>query len=146
MRRRGWFAAVIAFACAVSLVLPRHERAALRGGGTSWRTAGAVSHRSFEIGGAVHGLYPGYAGRLELSVRNLRHFAIVVDSITTAVGPARNGCGASYLKVWPFSGHVRVLAHGTRMLSVSIKLSHAAPDACQGARFPLRYSGWGRRA
>jgi hypothetical protein len=134
---------------AVALWVGHAHTATLRGTGVSWRrvalatrspTAG-TSARGFTIGGDVGGLFPGDSVQLVLTVSNSFNFPIDVTSITTEIGAPNPGCVGSYLTVGAFSGHLAVPAGGSAQLSVPTTLSHAAPDACQGAVFPLTYSG-----
>ena len=95
----------------------------------------------FGISGSVTGLYPGASMPLVLTVSNHQEFAIVVDSITTSVGSPSPACASANLSVSQFTGNLAVPAEGTSNVTVTVTLSHAAPDACQGAVFPLQYSG-----
>jgi hypothetical protein len=158
-------AAVAGASVVLALALPGRPvyGSVIRGYGTSWQpVADIVSgdharerhhrrHRegarkgAFRIGGSVAGLYPGLTTGLVLTVVNPQHYAIVVTSITTKVGMPKAGCDASNLTVSAFSGHLKVGARRAAQLSVPVTLIHAAPDACQGAVFPLKYSGLARR-
>jgi hypothetical protein len=160
--RRGRLGVVLALgvACVVALVVAgRHTaQAMLLGRGSSSQpaafvarqTGGALASRtspgSFRIGGTVDGLYPGDSTELVLTVTNPQHFAIVVTTISTTVESPSAGCGAPNLTVAGFTGHLLVGAHGSAQLTVPVALSYAAPDACQGALFPLQYSGLARKA
>jgi hypothetical protein len=101
----------------------------------------AAKDGSFRIAGSVGGLYPGLTKPLKLTVSNPQHFAIVVTSVTVAVGDASQGCKAGNIAVTDFSGRRRVGAKDSARVTLQITLVHEAPDACQGALFPLRYSG-----
>jgi hypothetical protein len=164
-RARLWLPAVVGTATVLALAVPGRPvyGSAIRGYGSSWQpVAGIVStnhrrarhHRphghgkpsgAFRIGGSVGGLYPGLAARLVLTVVNPQRYAIVVKSITTGVGTPKAGCGASNLTVGAFSGRLPVSARSSAEVSVRVTLVHSAPDACQGAVFPLQYSGLARR-
>ena len=95
---------------------------------------------SFTIKGNVLGLYPGRTAPLTLTVRNKNSFAIKVKSIRVKVGNAPN-CPRSNLVVKNFRGSLRVAAKRKRLLQLPIGMRSTAPDACMGARFPLRYAG-----
>lgn len=95
----------------------------------------------FGISGGVNGLYPGASLPLVLTISNPHEFKVVVTSVTTLVGTPNAGCSSTNLTVTPFSGSLPVPADGTAQLTVMATLSHAAPDACQGAVFPLEYKG-----
>ena len=95
---------------------------------------------SFTISGHVLGLYPGGTARLTLTVRNRNSFPINVTSIRVKAGNAP-GCARSNLVVENFRGSLRVAAERRRRLQLPIGMRSTAPDACRGARFPLRYTG-----
>jgi hypothetical protein len=107
--------------------------------------AGNASTRSvatsFSISGSVTGLYPGAARPLVLTVTNPFPFAITVTSIKSKISNASTLCAATYLTVSSFSGRVGLPAHQTAHVSVVASMLHSAPDACQGANFPLHYAG-----
>jgi len=119
----------------------------LIGYGSASLSSGAGTARSgFGITGDVSGLYPGQIASLQLTISNPKPFEISVTSITTAVGSATRTCPAAYLSVGAFSGHLRVGANGKATTTVTATLEHSAPDACQGAMFPLAYTGNAVRA
>lgn len=95
----------------------------------------------FGISGSVTGLYPGASMPLVLTVSNHQEFTIVVTSITTSVGSPNPACASANLTVTQFIGDLSVPAKGTSNVAVTVTLTHAAPDACQGAVFPLQYIG-----
>jgi hypothetical protein len=103
--------------------------------------AGDRKTGAFSIAGSVRGLYPGEALPLVLTVTNPWPYAIVVTTVTTDVGGAHPGCGAANLSVEAFSGQLHVSAKGSGRTVVDARMRKAAPDACQGAVFPLSYSG-----
>jgi hypothetical protein len=108
--------------------------------------APALSSTSFTISGKAGGLYPGAVLPLRLTVTNKLTVPIVVTSLTTTVGAASTSCGASNLTVTPFSGQLSVPAKGKAKTTVQVSMAHSAPNACQGAVFPLHYSGQAVRA
>ena len=137
------------------LAAPHASKATLRGSGASTLHATAPSRGStdavspktgFQISGSVGGLYPGETAPLMLRVTNPQPFAIVVTSIATTAGSPNPGCLASYLTVAGFSGQLTVAAQSSGQISVPVTLSHAAPNACQGASFPLTYTGSAHKA
>lgn len=101
---------------------------------------GAAPIGSFSISGSVEGLYPGLTRPLTLTVTNPQHFTIVVTSLTVTVHDARLGCTAGNIAVSPFTGELPVRALGSATVTLRITLTHHAPNACQGAVFPLLYS------
>ena len=106
----------------------------------------AAATPAFTIHGSVSALYPGAAKHLTLVVTNNESFAIVVTSISTTVADASPTCVHTYFSVAAFSGALRVAAKHSASVKVTVTLKHSAPNACQGARFPLRYIGTAGRA
>jgi hypothetical protein len=148
--KRSMLTAAFAVGVAAVLILltaAHSSRATLRGSGASTAAAAtAATPGTFRISGSVGGLYPGGSAQLVLTVANPQHFAIVVTSISTAVGSPTPGCAASFLHVAAFAGALTVGAESAAQVSVPVVLDHAAPDACQGAVFPLQYAGVAGRA
>jgi hypothetical protein len=113
--------------------------------GSGWTdpgvTAGAPETVSFSISGTVTGLYPGKTRQLVLTVANPQKVSITVTSITTKVSNASTKCVAANLVVTAFSGHLVVPAGKTAKATVNATMPHSAPNGCQGAHFPLAYTG-----
>jgi hypothetical protein len=128
---------------------PRPAEAAVIGYGSSATDIRAMAQLSataggghrFLISGAVGSMYPGLAKPLVLVVFNPNNVGIKVQSITTTVANASSACPASDLLVNSFAGNQFVGAGGQATVTVTATMSHAAPDSCQGALFPLSYSG-----
>jgi hypothetical protein len=108
----------------------------------SW-TLTAPPQDRLTLQGRIDHLYPGYVGTLRIRVRNTGSSAIILTRIRTTVGDAAPGCVSQNLHVRRFRGALRVPAHGMVRVQVRVRLSERAPDACQGVRFPLAYSGRG---
>jgi hypothetical protein len=123
----------------------------LTGTGTASRTAlpGAEPTaldgplRAFAISGSVHGLYPGAGRPLALTVSNPLPVPLEVTALTTTVVAGAPGCPATDLTVTGATVPLHVPAHGSTGVTVTATLAHAAPDACQGVSFGLRYAGLG---
>jgi hypothetical protein len=109
-------------------------------------TETADKPNGFMIAGSVHGLYPGKVAALALTVTNPLPFAIKVTSITIVVSDANPGCAAANAMVTSFSGSLAVPKLGSAVATVQFTLFHSAPNACQGAVFPLKYSGEATKA
>jgi hypothetical protein len=109
-------------------------------------TTSTAARGSFGISGSVAGLYPGAQLPLVLTVSNPEHFAIVVTSLLVTVGDAAPGCTAANLTVTSFSGQVQVPASGSAAVVLEVTMAHSATDACQGAVFPLHYTGLAGKA
>jgi hypothetical protein len=80
---------------------------------------------------------------LVLTVFNQSKVGITVTSITTTVGNASAACPAADFYVTRFTGSLAIPAFHAASVTVVATMSHSAPDACQGAVFPLYYSGLG---
>jgi hypothetical protein len=107
-------------------------------------TSSSAAKYQFSIGGAVGGMYPGRSQPLKLFVYNPNKVAITVTSIATTVLNASTKCSAANLHVTGFSGNLAVPAGSLASTTVTAAMAHAAPDFCQGAVFPLQYSGQGQ--
>jgi hypothetical protein len=95
----------------------------------------------FSVSGRVTGLYPGRTRAVSLRVANRHRVAILVTSLTARVRDGRAGCPARSLLVVPFRGAVRVAPRRRARIGVLVRMRRSAPDACQGASFPLRFRG-----
>jgi hypothetical protein len=129
VRRRG---AVVAGAGVAALALALAAFAM-----PSERAAG----ERFTIAGSVDGLYPGVRRPLRLRLRNPNPYPIVVLSVTVRVRDAGAGCRAPNLALTRLNRRLRIRGRASRPLTLWATLAPGAPDACQGARFRLAYSG-----
>jgi hypothetical protein len=99
----------------------------------------------FLIRGDVAGLYPGLTKKYTVTLTNTNSFAIVVTDISVKIDHASQRCRKQNLSSPGFHGNVVVPARSTASVKVPISMETRAPDACQGAKFSLTYSGSGRR-
>jgi hypothetical protein len=108
----------------------------------------------FVITGCADGLFPGGATPVQLTIWNPNRFPLGVARLSVAAGDADKaaaGCTASQVTSPGFAaadpaGYLVVPAAddagpGTMSLTVAVTLDRAAPNACQGAAWPLTYSG-----
>jgi hypothetical protein len=95
----------------------------------------------FEITGEVGGLYPGAEVTLQTRVTNPHPFPIRVTSVAATVGDAGPGCPASMLEVGGSEEAVEIPAGETRSVPLAVRMDRTAPDACQGATWPLEFRG-----
>lgn len=113
------------------------------------RGPGAASLRprppTFTITGHARRLSPGVTRTLRLRIGDPAPFAILVREVTVTVRNANPGCPHRYARVASYSGSLRVPAHGSSALRLAITLLPSAPNACQGARFPLDFHGRAER-
>jgi hypothetical protein len=101
----------------------------------------ANGHRDFVMSGQVENLRPGGSRPMVLTVRNPNSVGIRVTSLTVRAGAASVACQASLLTLPQWTGSLVVPKNGTATLTVNVALRPTAPDACQGARWPLTYGG-----
>jgi len=101
----------------------------------------ANGHRDFVVSGQVEDLRPGGTRPMVLTVRNPNSIGIRVTSLTVRAGAASAGCSASSLTLPQWTGSLVVPKNGTATLTVQVGLKPTAPDACQGAQWPLTYGG-----
>ena len=106
-------------------------------------TGGVTLETTFGVSGRVRRLYPGARKSMTLRVRNPHGYAIVVRSLGVRVGKSdRVGCGRRWVRpkrVVRLS--LLVPAHSVARASFPLRMRAAAPDACQGARWRLRFVG-----
>jgi hypothetical protein len=98
----------------------------------------------FQVSGDVAGLYPGIRVPLVVSITNPNPFPIVVHWISVKRQRANAECGAKFLRVTGWSTPILVGAGTTRQVTAHVHMRLRAPNACQGATFPLIYKGKAR--
>lgn len=101
----------------------------------------ANGHKDFVVSGQVENLRPGGTQPMVLTVRNPNSVGIRVTSLTVSAVSASTTCQASYLTLPQWTGSLVVPKKGSSTLTVQVSLKPAAPNACQGARWPLSYGG-----
>jgi len=101
----------------------------------------ALAARGFRVSGHVTRLYPGRRVRMKVRVRNLRPFPIRVTRIVARVKSGVRGCSGRNVRVAPFHRRFRVKARGRRTIRMRTRMVRTAPNACQGVRFSLRFTG-----
>ena len=100
----------------------------------------------FTINGSVTGLYPGAHKVLPLSVNNPNAYALAITSISVTAGNSDHaGCGAANIGATSFSGSVVVPANSVGVINVFVDMIASPANVCQGATFPLTYTGAGVR-
>ncbi len=108
--------------------------------------AGPRTAATFTISGSGSGLYPSKTLSLVLTVTNPLKSSITVTSITTTVSNATASCTAANVAVTKFSGSLAVAAGKTGKATVHATMAKAAPNACQGKKFPFHYAGTAKEA
>jgi len=101
----------------------------------------ASAPHSFSIRGSVNGLTPGAKTSLRVRIRNPYRRRIRVVSVRAFVKPSGHPCPVVNIRVKPFRGSLLIGARSSRSLSLEVSMSRSAGLACQGAIFPLRFSG-----
>jgi hypothetical protein len=108
-------------------------------------SAGGPRHRAGQrlltLTGHVAGLYPGARRRLTIVVRSRTQRALRIRSVTTRVRDAGPACRRRNLRVSSFRGRLRVRPRRARRIAVTVSMRRDAPNACQGALFPLVFRG-----
>ena len=111
--------------------------------GLSGTRVAAKSIPQFKIKGKVKGLYPGARKKLTLSVTNTQRYRIKITSLRVKVRNSNKpGCEAKWIRPKK-TMRVALLVPRRAKIRVSypVRMSKKAPNACQGARWILRFSG-----
>jgi hypothetical protein len=94
----------------------------------------------FAVAGEVDGLYPGASMTLDAVVTNPYPFTISVVSVSVSAADAGPGCPASMLSISGSTDAVEIPARSVGTIPLAVRMSSSAPDACQGAVWPLQFS------
>ncbi|MGZ5289330.1 MAG: hypothetical protein ACXWZU_08905 [Actinomycetota bacterium] len=100
----------------------------------------------FTVKGHSKGFYPGRKRPMRVTVANPNPFPIVVTRVTASVRSVASGCPMKSVKIKPWHGRARVATRGHRRMKLVVRMLPRTPDACQGARFRLRFGGTAVRA
>jgi hypothetical protein len=106
-------------------------------------TAGAQTPDpdGFAVAGTVDGLYPGVQTTVHATVTNPQTFTISVTSVGVTSLDASPQCPGSLLEFGDETTAVDVAPGATATVPVAVSLDAGAPDACQGATWPLEFVG-----
>jgi hypothetical protein len=115
------------------------------GSGGGGKPGGGSAAQTFEISGATDGLYPTVVRTLHLKLENPHSATVTVETLQIEVGDASPRCTSSNLAVEPVDLPIDLPALGEATVAVTIRLVDDPADACQGARFPLTYTGTASR-
>jgi hypothetical protein len=105
--------------------------------------------RAFSLRATARRLFPGAKRPLRVRISNHSRFAIKVTRIRVRVKPDRTHVSCppdEYVRKTRFTKSIRVRPRRSRRVRLAIRLLYSAPDACQGAAFPLRLRGTAVRA
>jgi hypothetical protein len=97
--------------------------------------------RSFLVSGNVTELGPGVTRPLRLRLTNPNHSDITVEAVQVSVGDSSTGCSGGSLLVANLPGPVFVPRLGEAGVTLGVTMSASASSICDGASFPLTYSG-----
>ena len=102
---------------------------------------------SFGIKGRVRGLYPGARKPLRVRLINHHRFPIKVRSVRIRVLKGNHvGCGRRWIRPKRVINiSVKVPGKSRAFASYPVRMRKAAPQACSGAKWKLRFSGTGKR-
>ena len=120
--------------------------AAAKGGGQNPKPPKEPNAKPLVISGFVEDLYPGVASTLQVRVTNANNVAIAVASVVVQASDAGPQCPASVLTFTPPSPGQVIGATATAIVTVSVTMASDAPDQCQGATFPLRFTVTGTKS
>jgi hypothetical protein len=134
-RRRTAGPAALARAGLVALVLVALPLAA-----SPLATRAAADSAQVTVQGEIDGLYPGFTGTLHAIVSNGFDRPVRVTQLDTTVLDARQSCPASMITVSRAAAEFEVAAGATATTPVTVHMDFAAPDACQGATWPLHFA------
>ena len=148
VRRITKIKAVLCVAVAAGLAAGVASHAEL-GSGSGSQLAAREAPAGLRGHGHASGFYPGRHRPVWVQVRNPFGHRARVRWIRTSVGDASAGCSGGNLVAQRSRGlrqlasgkwhHVRIPARQWRRVRVRTRLRSRAPDACQGATFPLRF-------
>lgn len=108
---------------------------------------------AISLQGEVSGLYPGAVVNLVKSMTNPTQLEVLVDTVDVTVGqPDKPGCPIEVLLIGDAGDtnyasipvNARLAPETTTQVAIRLALSATAPEACQGATFPLTYYSAGR--
>ncbi len=101
--------------------------------------AGSDGRAPVRVTGHVTGLVPGASAHLRGRVRNRTGDPLRVVWVKARVRSASPACDRVNVRTKRIRPRYVVAAHATRRLRIPVRMKAWAPDACQGALFPLRY-------
>lgn len=113
---------------------------------TEIRLSGSATSgtRAFSLRAVARRLFPGGRRPLRVKISNHSRFPIKVTRIRIRVrpDPTHASCPPrTYVRKTRLRRPVRVARRRSRRVRLAIRLLYNAPDACQGAVFPLRLRG-----
>ena len=106
-------------------------------------TVAHAAEVEFTLTTQYSGLYPDADVSVPVTVHNPASYRLAVHTAQVRVGDASAACSAANLEASSYSGDVVAPPHGDATIPVRMHMVATAPDACQGATFPLSFTGSG---
>jgi hypothetical protein len=106
----------------------------------------AVAHAAdvqFTLTTSYTGLYPNADASVPVTVHNPAAYDLAIHTAAVRVGDASPGCPATNLEAFSYSGDVVAPSHQDATITIRMHMLASAPDTCQGATFPLSFTGTG---
>ena len=91
------------------------------------------------LNGHITGLYPGNEAILRVRSHNRTTEPVRLMRVRAKVRKANAACGKEYLKIRRAEPKRVIPPHRRIEVRMKVRLSPLAPDACQGARWPVRF-------
>jgi LPXTG-motif cell wall-anchored protein len=85
------------------------------------------------------GLYPDADVSVPVTVHNPLDYDLAVHTARVHVGDANPDCTAQYLEASSYAGDVVAPSQSDATIVIRMHMLASAPDACQGATFPLSF-------
>jgi hypothetical protein len=118
------------------------ERGSFGIGSVDRSQAPELLHATVKARGHVGGLYPGADRRMRVTVRNRDSRPARLRRFRTRVSNANPVCTDAYLRVRRLKRPQRRIGpQRSILIRVRVRVRPSAPDACQNARWPLRFRG-----
>lgn len=92
-----------------------------------------------KVHGKVKGLYPGAQTTMKVGVHNRLPQRVKLTSIRARVEDASPTCSRNNVSVERFRGSKPISAHRRERVRVLVTMAATTPDACQDARFPIKF-------
>ena len=91
------------------------------------------------VRGKVKGLYPGGTRTMKIGVQNRLDRGVRLVSVRSRPQDASGACSRSNIRIEQFKGSQAIAAHRRTRVRVQATMTPEAIDACQGARFPIKF-------
>ncbi len=92
-----------------------------------------------QVKGKVKGLYPGSTRTMKVKVANRSRQKVRLVSIRARRQAASAACSKKNVKAKRFKGRTRLPARSKVKVPLIVRMKPTAPDACQGALFPITF-------